>query len=845
MPFKPQHGPNEIFGLSVDNLVSKHAIELLARRRMNAEGQIHIDVGAGLGGAAGALTERLGLQYIAFDLDSDGRMSQSLQGFELHRLTLGDEEAVYDSLVRIIADRVIASISIINVLSDIDATAPFMRAINRVAAMHGALIVISVTNDNRLNSGLRAFFGWRDDVQSGLPGHRFRRLFSAASLNCMLANNGLHVIDSNDLSIIADERVTASDHPALLPATYLHKLLDSLRKYSDEFGSTDQFIWLCKTNDISSIPSFQSINKGKRPFLSIVLRTQGTRLDALSETLLCLTAQSITDFEILIIGHKLDSSRRLGVETVIEDLPLWIRAKTRLIEVPEGNRTRPLNVGFSTAEGEHIVILDDDDIVFGHWIESFHTLSLPNIGQILRSASVVQSISRVEAEITPGIRSESSLELVFPTTFDWFEHLRVNHSPAMTLAFPRGLFHHLNVQFDESLSTMEDWDYLLRTSGLVGVASTPEITAVYRKWIGSENSFTVHETGEWTRNMDRIFEKIDASASVIWPIGSTRRLRRFLDDIGVLEERSTSILKTQEEISGLRDLLHQEQRHGAEAQGDLIKTQDEIVMLRGALQNEQQNWADLQDTLIRSRDEVCGLRQALQREQQQWAVAQEALILTQEEMMVLRQALQREQEHWTTAQDTLLETQKEVALLRQALQIEQQQWTAAQGALILAQEELVVLRQALQREQQQWATSQDMLLRTQEQVSGLQQALHQERQRLAAAHDALVQEQGNRAVLHQELCLEKQRFSTLEDSFHHEQQKRIILEGALAAEQQRITALKEASQIYHSARWRLAAPFRLFTRILGRSPVSRSDIWSLSTHELQKLTEQLRTKRSQ
>ena len=548
------YAPDNVYG---------HAVELLRRHRVGSSGAaLHIDVGCGYGRIAEPLAEALHVTYIGCDLDEGGLASLAVRGFETHKLVLSTEESIYEALTKIIAGRQLASVSIIDTLEHLDDPAATMRALCRVAAENKSFVLVSVPNTAHRDLGLRLLFGEWDYTETGILDHTHRVLFSDSVLRRMLSQSGLYIVDSHDVEIVDSDQAFPTDHPVFQPTTHLHKLLGSLRGLGDTFGSTNQLVRLCAVGPMQETQPYLIRNDHDRPFLSIVIRTQGTRNDALSEVLLCLAGQTVTDFEILIVGHKLDLPRQIGVEQVIEDLPLWLCNKTRLIRVQQGDRTRPLNVGFSVAEGRYIVILDDDDTVFGHWVESFQKAAKASPGQILRSVSAVQSMRRVEYNFVRGLRSETALEFPYPSTFDWFEHLRVNRSPGMTLAFPRGLFHHLKIAFDESLTTTEDWDYLLRTASLVGVASTTEITAIYRKWINEENSYSVHKQEEWDQNMARVWAKIDNSHAVLWPVGSTKRLRRALDDIEILEARADCLIQPEQvaaerqRLSALQDVTN-------------------------------------------------------------------------------------------------------------------------------------------------------------------------------------------------------------------------------------------------------------------------------------------------
>ena len=63
------------------------------------------------------------------------------------------------------------------------------------------------------------------------------------------------------------------------------------------------------------------------PFLSVIMRTQGHRPEALSEVLLCLCGQSDTDFEVIIMGHNLDDVGRESVNSAIAGLPDYMDGK--------------------------------------------------------------------------------------------------------------------------------------------------------------------------------------------------------------------------------------------------------------------------------------------------------------------------------------------------------------------------------------------------------------------------------------------------------------------------------------------------------------------------------------
>ncbi len=252
------------------------------------------------------------------------------------------------------------------------------------------------------------------------------------------------------------------------------------------------------------------------PFLSVIMRTQGHRPEALSEVLLCLCGQSDMDFEVLIMGHNLDEEGKKSVLSIIASLPDFMEGKVRLVEVSGGNRTTPLSRGFEAAKGRYVSILDDDDLVFEDWVEAFHSLENKNSGKILHTYCVAQDWLNVKNEYNETVLvSVSGFRTIYCTDFELIRQLSQNYCPTFSLAFPAVAYKLLGIHFDESLTTTEDWDFLMRTALLCGVADNPTITGIYRIWINAENSATLHNKKEWDNNRKYIQNKFKSSAIIV------------------------------------------------------------------------------------------------------------------------------------------------------------------------------------------------------------------------------------------------------------------------------------------------------------------------------------------
>lgn len=259
----------------------------------------------------------------------------------------------------------------------------------------------------------------------------------------------------------------------------------------------------------------RTVQEHEGPFLSVITRTQGKRKHMLAETLLCLQGQSNTNFELLIMEHNVDEEKSILINEIINDAPDWFREKIRVIPVQGGTRTTPLNRGFEEAKGEYIAILDDDDIVFDNWVNSFHDLAKENNGKMLHTYAVDQEWEVVGEEEIP--RAYGAPESTYCYSFDLKRQMGVNVCPLHSLAFPAFVFKEIGIKFDESLNTTEDWDFLMRMALFTGVADKKEITCIYRRWRNTENSQTLHDEEEWNKNYLYIVDRLRSMPMILLP----------------------------------------------------------------------------------------------------------------------------------------------------------------------------------------------------------------------------------------------------------------------------------------------------------------------------------------
>lgn len=513
-----------------DDNVYGHAVGLLTKNiDATSKTSIHLDLGCSFGRMAEPITARLGSKYIGFDIDDEAISSLRGRGFETHRIDLNDQAAAEAIIQSAIGTNRVGSMSIIDVLEHVADPLAVVEMLRRLAATHSCPLVVSVPNITHRDVGFKLAFGKWDYTDTGLLDRTHLRGFTHYGLKAMMREAGWHLVESDDIHVVNSDQHFPKLHPALATATLLHDFLGQLRDGVDTTAKTNQFVGVYLPGPKVQTGLNDATIDNEAPFLSVITRTQGKRLDTLRDVLLCLSAQTCQDFEVCVIGHKLSSQAQLGVERVIEDTHEEMRTRVRLIRVDDGNRTRPLNVGFENARGHYVAILDDDDIVLGHWVESFKILAKKNPGRVLRAANVAQTWEPVTTALgKQSVRAVSGMDACYPHTFDFFQHLIENATPPVSLAFPRAAFASTGIRFDESLTTTEDWDFFMRTAGICGVASLTEITSIYRKWLGAESSLTLHSEEEWRTNHLVIWRKFDSSPILLEP-GAITRLRHLVE----------------------------------------------------------------------------------------------------------------------------------------------------------------------------------------------------------------------------------------------------------------------------------------------------------------------------
>lgn len=184
------------------------------------------------------------------------------------------------------------------------------------------------------------------------------------------------------------------------------------------------------------------------PFFSVVLTTFN-RPQLLLDALASLEKQQFRDFEAILVNDH-------GEEVE----PLLARFPYCITYIRQGRNRGPAaarNAAHRVARGRYVVYLDDDDIFLPDHLQTLADALQEHPGEVVYSDALF-----VAERIENGVRHSLQEERRYPHDGYSRERLFVdNYIPVNTFAWPRAVAAEVG-EFDEMLSGLEDWDFLLR-----------------------------------------------------------------------------------------------------------------------------------------------------------------------------------------------------------------------------------------------------------------------------------------------------------------------------------------------------------------------------------------------
>ncbi len=551
-----------------DDSVYQYVMDLVEKFAVLSGGVV-VDVGCGYGAIAEAVLE-LGMTYIGCDVDPRSLANLAERGFETEMIDLDSPERTVASIEKRLGDRPLAALIMIDALEHITNGPEVLVAFSGLGIRHGSVpLILAVPNVTHFDLAAKLLLGRWDMTETGLLDDTHVSFFSEDRLRAMTIGSGWVEIGSNDFPLRISDQHFPADAPVLQDGSPLHDLLLEVRERSSGAAIVNEFVRAYAPLGSTGSPEAGD-SSTPVPFVSVLMRTQGTRPATLQESLLSMAAQTDQDFEILLLAHNVPREMLTHLRYLADVFGADFGRRVSVVPVDGGGRTRPLTVGIERAVGEYVAILDDDDVVFGHWVETFKALAKKHPGQVLRSPVAEQDVEPIRwGGDRPGYDVVGRPRCRWPEPFDVLDHLWENHSPPCGWAVPRSIFSEQGIRFDESLPVLEDWDVLMQAVLWCGVADTGEITALWRRWRVGDSSTSVHSENEWKQARSAITAKFDAKPLLLPP-----------QAMSAIQADRTRLEIYRSESERLQRELEAWQRHGAHLEAALETAQHEVEIMR-------------------------------------------------------------------------------------------------------------------------------------------------------------------------------------------------------------------------------------------------------------------------
>jgi hypothetical protein len=359
-------------------------------------------------------------------------------------------------------------------------------------------------------------------------------------------------LGQRDSESVENHQHFPSDVAVLQPGAPLRELLHDIRDRACE--GADVQMWVRAYAPVATASVEQA--DVPAPLLSVLVRTQNRRPHTLEETLLSLAAQTCQDFEVLLLVHDVPRHDMDDISNLVDVFPPSFKDRVRVMEVDGGARARPLNVGVREARGDYVAILDDDDVVFAHWVAQYKAAAEKQPGRVLRALVAEQEIVPATwSGNTPGYDIVRRPRCIQSAEFDLIEYFALGHSPNCGWAVPRSAFMDMGLEFDETIPVLDDWTVVLQAVQWHGVAAIEDVTSLWRRWKKGESSTSEPDELAWSQARTVVLSKLDAKPILLPERWATKLFNSALDAraaSGTIQTQEDQINHLTGEITTLR-----------------------------------------------------------------------------------------------------------------------------------------------------------------------------------------------------------------------------------------------------------------------------------------------------
>lgn len=243
--------------------------------------------------------------------------------------------------------------------------------------------------------------------------------------------------------------------------------------------------------------------------LSLVTRLGDEGFPEIYDLQLCFMAQKDPNFRWIILlrpsAHKFERDLRLNLELCPE-----LYERTKIIRCKTDNRSRLLNSALEEVNDGFIAVFDDDDLPLSSYVSVIRESIAKSKGNLIIRTQVVQ-IETIRVRLNDfwyQVAKSKALSL-WPESYNRYSHLSRNQTPCMAISYPVKLLKKNNLRWDERLDAVEDWDLLIRASGVIPVVSVETPTSIYRRpQVGYRSKLAV-SPAKWNESETKVRLKIE------------------------------------------------------------------------------------------------------------------------------------------------------------------------------------------------------------------------------------------------------------------------------------------------------------------------------------------------
>ncbi|HVB00986.1 MAG TPA: glycosyltransferase family A protein [Acidimicrobiales bacterium] len=381
---------------SVLDLLKAHARE---------PGGLVLDIGGGLSVIAESV-RGLGLAYVGLELDVTGIEGYGDREAGGGRLDLRHDQALREHLERVIAGRPLVGITaggVIGQLVDGPHGMSVLTTLSQLALANGRPpLVVCVEQIAPFDLVVELMLGFCDISPAGMFSETGAATGSPDRLERALAGTGWSPIGVAKDAPNDDQQLPTDS--ATLARSLLRRLIARVQGRPVRATPVNQLIRayapVAPASSTANGRPGAKLDDRPAPLLSVLLIANGASEAELTDVLIALDAQSVTDFELIVIAPESaeDGARRF--EELLAPFSSGLSARSRVVPGPPesplpGYRSDAIRVGSATARGHYITVLDGQSVVFGHFAEVFVRLATEHPAAVLRAQAIAQPMRQL------------------------------------------------------------------------------------------------------------------------------------------------------------------------------------------------------------------------------------------------------------------------------------------------------------------------------------------------------------------------------------------------------------------------------------------------------------------